>query len=112
VSGFFFRLLAPRPDFASTMDEAERAGMDAHVAYWRDLAARGSAVAFGPVADPAASYGIAVVVAPNLDAAEALRDGDPALRIGFRTEILPMRALVTREGRLDAPAPSASGASG
>ena len=34
------------------MSESERAMMLQHVAYWTELAQRGVAVAFGPVADP------------------------------------------------------------
>ena len=39
----------------------------------------------------------------DLTAAEALRDGDPAVRSGhgFRTEIAPMPRLVTPDGELD-----------
>jgi uncharacterized protein YciI len=61
-------------------------------------------VAFGPVNDPAGGYGIGIVLAHDLEEAEALRDGDPAGRapLGFRTEISPMFSLVTSAGRFDA----------
>ena len=97
MAGFVFRLIPPRPDFSATMSADERAVMAEHVAYWSELAAAGSVLAFGPVADPAGPYGIGIIVAGDLAAAEALRDADPAVRSGrgFRTEIAPMLALVT-----------------
>lgn len=104
MKGFVLRLLPPRPDFAFTMTDAERSTMDQHVRYWSALAADGRALAFGPVADPAGPYGIAIVLAEDLGAAEALRDGDPAPASphGFKTELAPMLALVTPDGRYEA----------
>ncbi len=105
MRGFVLRLVPPRPDFALTMTDAERTTMDEHVRYWSARIAEGSVLAFGPVADPAGPYGIAVVLAEDLEAAEAQRDGNPALSspYGFRMEVAPMLALVTPEGRYDAP---------
>jgi len=103
MPAYLFRLVPPRPDFPFTMDDAERSVMVGHVAYWTELAEQGHAVAFGPVADPAGAYGIGVIVADDRSGAERLRDADPAMRSphGFRTEILPMPALVTPSGRID-----------
>jgi uncharacterized protein len=86
------------------MTESERDMMLRHLAYWSNLAAQGTAVAFGPVGDPAGPYGIAIALVPDMDAAELLRDGDPAMAppVGFRTEITPMLSLVTPGGRFDA----------
>jgi uncharacterized protein len=97
MTGFVFRLIAPRPDFSLTMSEDERAVMTAHVSYWSSLAAAGTVLAFGPVIDPREPYGIGIIVAPDLAAAEVIRDSDPAVRSGhgFRTEIAPMAVLVT-----------------
>jgi uncharacterized protein YciI len=105
VTGFVFRLIPPRPDFASTMSDEERAVMDAHFAYWGELLARGQVVALGPVVDPAGAYGLGIVLAPDLAAAEMIRDDDPAMRspFEFRTEIAPMLRLVTQAGAYDAP---------
>src|ERR1700681_2384895 len=80
VKGFVFRLVPPRPDFAYSMTDDERATMLAHVAYWSRLAEQGHALAFGPVDDPNGPYGIGIVLAEDIGAAEALRDDDPALR--------------------------------
>ena len=100
MAGFVFRLIPPRPSFVVDMSDDERATMIEHVKYWTALAESGRVLAFGPVADPVAPYGIGIVVADDLAAAEALRDGDPAMRSrhGFRTEIAPMLQLVTPQG--------------
>ncbi len=104
MTGFVFRLIPPRPDFAFTMSDGERATMSEHVGYWSGLAAQGRAVAFGPVADPDGPYGIGIVLAEDQVGAEQIRDGDPALSspYGFRTEITPMLRLVTPDGCFDA----------
>jgi len=97
---FVFRLVPPRPSFVFDMTDDERATMIEHVKYWTGLAQSGRVLAFGPVADPAAPYGIGIVVADDLVAAEALRDGDPTMQSphGFRPEIAPMLQLVTPQG--------------
>ena len=94
---FLFKLVPPRPSFAMTMTDDERAVMLDHVAYWSRLAETGTALAFGPVADPAGGYGIGVIVADDRTTAEQLRDDDPAMRSGrgFHTQILAMPQLVT-----------------
>ncbi|HUE08511.1 MAG TPA: YciI family protein [Acidimicrobiales bacterium] len=104
MTGYVFRLIPPRPDFASTMSEDERAVMDAHFGYWGALLARGQVIAIGPVADPNGPYGIGIVLAADLAEAEVIRDGDPAMRshFAFRTEIAPMLRLVTQSGAYDA----------
>jgi len=101
---FLFKLIPPRPDFPFTMTDDERATMLAHLDYWATLTAAGKTVAYGPVNDPAGGYGIGVIVVDDLAAAEALRDGDPAMQSthGFRTEILPMLRLVTPDAMYDA----------
>jgi hypothetical protein len=104
VTGFLFRLLPPRPDFAFTMTDDERATMLAHLGYWSTLVDEGKAVAFGPVADAKGPYGIGIVLASDMSAAQCLRDGDPAMASphGFRTEITMMTSLITPDGRFDA----------
>ena len=101
MQAFVFRLLPPRPTFAFDMDDDERAVMGEHAAYWAELTAAGHTVAYGPVNDPAGGYGLAVVLAEDLAAAEALRDADPAVRSphGLRTEIAPMITLITPTAR-------------
>jgi uncharacterized protein len=103
MSGYLFKLVPPRPDFAFTMSDDERATMLEHVRYWGELASAGQALAFGPVNDPAGGFGVGIVLAENLEDAERLRDRDPAMRSshGFRTEIFPMMSLVTPSASYD-----------
>jgi uncharacterized protein YciI len=79
---FVLRLKAPRPNFAQTLTDAERAIMARHGAHWRPYLERGDMVAFGPVLTDDDSYGLAVV---ETDDEQALRDfaaDDPVVTTG------------------------------
>jgi len=79
---FVLRLIAPRPDFAQTMTDAEREIMSRHAAYWRPYLERGDMVVCGPVLTGDDSYGLAVV---ETDDEQALRDfaaQDPVVTTG------------------------------
>lgn len=79
---FALRLIAPRPDFAQTITEAEREVMSRHAAHWRPYLERGDLVVFGPVLTDRDSYGLAVV---DTDDEQALREfaaRDPAVTSG------------------------------
>lgn len=93
---FLLRLLAPRPTFPFDMTDDERAVMAEHVAYWRGLLAEGTAVVFGPVADPAGPWGLGVVSVADAAAVAGLEAADPVIRSGrgFRYEVLPMLQAV------------------
>jgi uncharacterized protein YciI len=82
------------------MTDDERQTMAEHAAYWQRLMTDGRVVAFGPVDDPAGSYGLAIVLADDLAQAEAMRDADPAVLSphGLRVEIAPMFRLITPSG--------------
>ena len=97
--GYVFRLLGPRPTFPGDMTADEAELMAEHATYWRALTRDGTAVAFGPVLDPAGVYGLAVVRADDEGRARAIADGDPVVRagVGFRVEIAPMMELVTKD---------------
>ena len=89
---YLYRLNPPRRDFPTDMTPQEGQALQAHVGYWTDLMARGVAVAFGPVADPAGTYGVAIVrLPPDADPHELSR-ADPAVTadLGFTAEIHPM----------------------
>jgi uncharacterized protein YndB with AHSA1/START domain/uncharacterized protein YciI len=95
---YVFRLHPPRPSFPFDMTAAEGEVMQAHAAHWARLLEAGVAVVFGPVADPAGAWGLAVArVADEAELAALLRD-DPAVLsgMGFRLEALPMLQAVTR----------------
>ena len=95
---FFLKLVAPRPTFAMDMNDAEKAMMQQHFLYWKGRQDKGEVVVFGPVMDPAGSYGMGVIEAADDTAARAFAAGDPAMKAncGFTCEIHSMRA-VTRE---------------
>ena len=96
---FFCKLTPPRPTFAIDMTDAERQLMREHVAYWSDLAAKGSAIVFGPVADPQGGYGVAVIEAPDEATVRELSIHDPvtAAGVGFSYAIHLMPQVVLRE---------------
>ena len=77
--------IPPRPTFDQDMSENEGAIMARHVAYWQELAERGTAIVFGPVSDPAGAWGLAVVEAETKDQVRALGDLDPAVTSGLAT---------------------------
>jgi hypothetical protein len=58
---FALRLMAPRPNFAQTLTDDERAIMSRHAAHWRPYLDRGDMVVFGPVLTDDGSYGLPVV---------------------------------------------------
>jgi uncharacterized protein YndB with AHSA1/START domain len=93
---FHCRLVPPRPDFAMTLTSEERALMDAHATYWRQLLADGKAVLFGPVADPAGVWGLAILKAADDAAAKMLTDDDPTVKSGrgFSFVVMPMLSAV------------------
>jgi uncharacterized protein YciI len=77
----------------------EEAGlMGRHAVYWQGLADRGVALLAGPVLDPAGPFGLALVEAPDADAARAHTDADPVVEagIGFRYEIHPIPQAILR----------------
>ena len=96
---FFCRLIPPRPTFQEDMTDAERSLMLQHGAYWTGLAERGTAIVFGPVADPTGGYGVGIV---EIDDGADVRDveaHDPAMKsgLGFRYEMQPMPRAVLRK---------------
>lgn len=90
LSPFLYRLVPPRPGFAFDLTEDEMAVMGQHAGYWMEHHAD-ALVAFGPVLDPAGSWGLAVVEAASADEVRTWADGDPAVSTGTCTyEVHPM----------------------
>ena len=79
---FFCKLTPPRPTFMIDMTDGERQLMGQHVAYWSELARKGTAIVFGPVADPQGGYGVAVIEAPDEAAVRELSTHDPVIKAG------------------------------
>jgi uncharacterized protein YciI len=92
VKTFFCKLIGPRATFPADMTPEEGQAMQRHVAYWRSWMEKGSVVVFGPVADPAGTYGMLILEVEDESAARAMLEGDPVIqaKIGFRFEMHPM----------------------
>lgn len=97
MSHFVYELIPPRPTFDSDMTEAEAATMGEHAGYWSELLANRVAVVFGPVADPAGTWGLAVVEADAEADVHALGKRDPAITSGIATfEVCAMPMAIVR----------------
>jgi|SRR5216684_1152986 len=91
---FFIKTQNPRPTFHLDMTMDELAIMERHVAYWSDIAARGTAIVFGPVMDPQGVYGIGVYQVQDESEMRKLLEHDPANGL-LRYDVLLMpRAVV------------------
>jgi len=95
---YVFKLIPPRPTFMADMSEEERALMQSHALYWRELLAKGSAIVFGPVADPAGPYGLCVVRLDEKTDPRSVWIEDPVIKAerGFRFEVASMPRAVHR----------------
>jgi uncharacterized protein YciI len=92
---FLYKLVPPRPTFALDMSEDEARVMGEHAAYWTPLAEDGTVVVFGPVMDPAGTWGMAVIRARDEAEVRALGDRDPAVTSGLATfEVCAMPATI------------------
>ncbi|MGC4094933.1 MAG: SRPBCC domain-containing protein [Polyangiaceae bacterium] len=96
---FMCRLIGPRPTFPFDMSDAERQVMLRHAAYWTQKLGEGTAILFGPVADPKGPWGLGVVRVADQAALEAMTSNDPALLsgLGFSYEVMPMLNAVFRD---------------
>lgn len=95
---FFCKLIPPRLSFPSDITPAEAQLMHQHVGYWTDLLNKGAVLLFGPVADPAGTYGIAVLERESEGEARALATSDPVIQAnaGFGFELYFMPQCVTK----------------
>jgi len=93
---FLCRLIPPRPTFAVDMTPNEAEAMQKHVAYWTELAGKGTAIAFGPVADPKGVWGMGILAVKDEAELQHLQDHDPAIRagIGMNYEAYPMPRVI------------------
>jgi uncharacterized protein YciI len=82
MATFVLRLIAPRPNFAQTLTDAEREIMSRHSAHWRPYLERGNMVVFGPVLTDEDSYGLAVVEADDEHVLREFAAQDPAVTTG------------------------------
>lgn len=96
---FLLKLNPPRPTFALDMSPAEQKIMQEHFAYWAGLSSKGIAVVYGPVADPAGGWGVAIVSVNADDEAAVIDANDPAIKsgLGFRYDRFPMPQVLLAE---------------
>jgi hypothetical protein len=90
---FYLKLVPNRPTFSIDMTAEERIVMMQHIGYWRGLMDQGFVVAFGPVMDPAAVYGIGIVEVDDEQQVKEFIANDPAATIN-RYEYYAMRAVL------------------
>ncbi len=97
--GWFVKLMPPRPDFALTLTPDEMAMMKAHGQYWRRRMDAGDVIVFGPVNDPAGSFGLGVVRARDEAELKTFQDNDPAIlaKRGLSYQSFPMFSVVSRD---------------
>ena len=88
---FYLKLNSPRPSFLVDMTEEEKLTMGAHISYWAPFIESGLCLVIGPVLDPAAPFGVAIVRVDSQEELDALIANDPANSIG-KYDIFPMRA--------------------
>jgi uncharacterized protein YciI len=94
---FVYKLIPPRPTFDRDMNEVEAGVMAEHVGYWTELVENGTAVVFGPVQDPAGTWGMAVVKAEDESEVREVGSRDPAVTSSVaRFEVCPMPAAILR----------------
>ena len=79
---FVLRLIAPRPDFAQTLTDAERAIMARHAEHWHPYLERDDLVVFGPVLTEDDSYGLAVVQTDDEPGLREFAARDPVVTTG------------------------------
>ena len=82
MATFVLRLKAPRPAFAQTLSDEERAIMGQHAAHWGAWLERGAMVVFGPVLTEDDSYGLAVVETEDEQALRDFAAQDPVVTSG------------------------------
>ncbi|HSX68752.1 YciI family protein [Nocardioides sp.] len=96
MAEWIYFLHPPRDDFAATMTEGEAEVFGEHFAHLQRLLADGTLVLAGPTLGTT-NTGIAVLEAPDRDAAEALMNADPAIARGVvRGELREMRVSLLR----------------
>ena len=86
----------PRDNFAETMTDEEVAVWGVHFERFQRLLAEGTIILVGPTLGPI-NTGIAILEAPDEEAARRIMDEDPVIAGGFaRGELRPFRVSLMR----------------
>ena len=95
---FMLRSTPPRTTFHQDMTVEERNIMLKHIAYWTDKQNQGIVLVFGPVLNPSAPHGLAVIEVENEAQVPKLIAEDPAEIAGIMTtEFFPMIATLPKQ---------------
>lgn len=86
MAQFIYNLIPPRQPFIGNATPGEIAVMQRHFSYLQTKLEEGSLIMAGRCSD--ATYGIAIIEAPDLAAAEAFQKADPAIAEGVMTSEL------------------------
>lgn len=98
MAAWLYFIHPPRENFIETISEEEAAVMSGpHSAYLAQLLADGVLVVAGPTWGQPMNDGIAIIEAPDREAAEAIMNADPAITSGqMRGELRQMRISYLR----------------
>jgi uncharacterized protein YciI len=92
---FMLKSTPPRATFHQDMTEEERNIMLQHITYWTDKQNQGIALVFGPVLNPKAPHGLAIIEVENESQVPKLVAEDPAVITGIMTtEFYLMKAII------------------
>jgi uncharacterized protein YciI len=95
---FMLKSTPPRITFHQDMTTEERNIMLQHIAYWTEKQNQGIALVFGPVLNPTAPQGLAVIEVENEAQVPTLVAEDPAVIAGIMTtEFYPMIATLPKK---------------
>lgn len=94
---FMLKSTPPRTTFHQDMTEDERSIMHKQISYWMDKQNQGIALVFGPVLNPSAPHGLAIIEVENEEQVPKLIAEDPAVIAGIMpTEFYPMKAIIKK----------------
>jgi uncharacterized protein YciI len=96
VAEWIYFIHPPRENFAATMTEEEREVWGVHLERFERMLAEGTLILAGPTLGQI-NTGIAIIEAPDEDAARKLMEEDPVIAGGYaRGELRPFRAALLR----------------
>lgn len=89
---FLYKLIPPRQTFPNNMTDTEASIMAQHFEYWQTLEEKDLVLVYGPVLDPAGTWGLGIVQGDTPEDPRALGLDDPAVTSGMCTfEVHPMQ---------------------
>jgi len=98
MAHYLLRLCGPRPTFPDDATDQEREVMRLHAEYWQSQIDARTAIAVGPVFDPAGAWGMALVETDSAEQAQRLGEEDPVTLsgLGFRYTLANIPSIMLR----------------